>query len=314
LGDDASIFSTLSQDLLLFREIEKITLLRKIKGESRIFQYDENIDDYMGRTLKRIIKSEQKEFLFAKCVILVEGETEFGSLPIFAKNLGYNFDQDSISVIPVEGNYFVGFMKILQQYGIPFIALYDEDVLFKITHHIESNGTEIRTSTLINQLYELDLLDKSDLELIQKWEEDREKVINTRSYSYKLSSIIKSLKPHLSNPNIRDIYEKYKQYEKETFSEKYKQSIKNDIYNFINQKVEKEKYVFRFLSPDFEKFFQEKEFGKILVNAKQKYGNNKVLCGEYLAEHIKKEDIPEEISAIITTANNFIKNNLISPE
>jgi hypothetical protein len=314
LGDDASIFSTLSQDLLLFREIEKITLLRKIKGENRIFQYDENIDDYMGRTLKRIIKSEQKEFLFAKCVILVEGETEFGSLPIFAKNLGYNFDQDSISVIPVEGNYFVGFMKILQQYGIPFIALYDEDVLFKITHHIESNGTEITTSTLINQLYELDLLDKSDLELIQKWEEDREKVINTRSYSYKLSSIIKSLKPHLSNPNIRDIYEKYKQYEKETFSEKYKQSIKNDIYNFINQKVEKEKYVFRFLSPDFEKFFQEKEFGKILVNAKQKYGNNKVLCGEYLAEHIKKEDIPEEISAIITTANNFIKNNLISPE
>lgn len=299
---------------MLFREIEKITLLRKIKGENRIFQYDENIDDYMGRTLKRIIKSEQKEFLFAKCVILVEGETEFGSLPIFAKNLGYNFDQDSISVIPVEGNYFVGFMKILQQYGIPFIALYDEDVLFKITHHIESNGTEITTSTLINQLYELDLLDKSDLELIQKWEEDREKVINTRSYSYKLSSIIKSLKPHLSNPNIRDIYEKYKQYEKETFSEKYKQSIKNDIYNFINQKVEKEKYVFRFLSPDFEKFFQEKEFGKILVNAKQKYGNNKVLCGEYLAEHIKKEDIPEEISAIITTANNFIKNNLISPE
>ena len=36
----------------------------------------------MERTLKRIIKAEQKEFLFAKFVILVEGDTEFGSLII----------------------------------------------------------------------------------------------------------------------------------------------------------------------------------------------------------------------------------------
>jgi len=303
------IFTTHSQDLLLFRDIEKITLIRKIIGESRIFQYNANIDDYMKRTLKRIIKSEQKEFLFAKFVILVEGDTEFGALPIFAKNLGYDFDQYSISVIPVEGNYFVGLMRILQQYGIPFIALYDEDVLFKITNHIEINGVKIKTSTLINQLYELDLLDKNDVELIRKWEKYTDQDINIKSYSYRLSSIIKSLKPHLSNPNIKNIYENNKRYEKDTFSEKYKQSLKNDIYDFINKKGIEKKYTFRFLSPNFEKFFQEKGFKEILDKAKFEYGNNKVLCGKYLAEKIKKEKIPEEISEIITISkNNIIKN------
>jgi hypothetical protein len=184
---------------------------------------------------------------------------------IFAKKLDIDFNQNSVSVIPVDGNYFVGFMKILQQYQIPFIALFDEDVIFTIYTHIEFENEKINTSTLINQLNEMKLLNDEDKKCIREWKKKIISQINTSSAQYKLSSIINRLKTYTDNtdnPEIKQIYENNKQDSNFSYSEKYDQTIKQEIYALINQKAKENDYSFHFLSPNFEKFFQDKGFGK----------------------------------------------------
>lgn len=46
---------------------------------------------------------EVKEALYSRCTILVEGETEYGSFPYFAKTLGINFDYYGICLINARG-------------------------------------------------------------------------------------------------------------------------------------------------------------------------------------------------------------------
>jgi len=58
---------------------------------------------------------EAKEALYARCIILVEGETEYGSFAGFGKKLGVDF---SISKL----------QKLFNRFAIPTVALYDRDV------------------------------------------------------------------------------------------------------------------------------------------------------------------------------------------
>lgn len=297
--DNQFIFTTHTQDLLSFDDIKKITLIRKLDGKSRILRFESLIDQSMENTLKRIIRCEQKEFLFAERILLVEGETEFGAMPVFAKKLDRDFDQNSVSVVPVEGNYFIGFMKIFLEYKIPFVALFDEDVLLYITKKIELNGKRIRTSSLIYQLDKLGLLQDVDKIEISKWEKNIIKVINQNSCNFKLSSLVASLK-EVKDSKLTELLEPYKDNSNISNSESYEKSLSNDIYNFVTRKIESTNYFIKTLSPiNFEGFFRERGFANILDEAKSVFGDNKVLCGRYLAEKIAKDKIPSEIADVI---------------
>jgi putative ATP-dependent endonuclease of OLD family len=72
---------------------------------------------------------EIKEAFYAKCAVLVEGETEYGCIHAFADKTGVSLDDNGICVINARGE---GSIKPLRQllklFSVPSIAIYDGDV------------------------------------------------------------------------------------------------------------------------------------------------------------------------------------------
>lgn len=72
---------------------------------------------------------EAKEALYARCIIIVEGETEYGSFAGFGKKLGVDFDYFGICLINARGEASISkLQKLFNRFAIPTVALYDRDV------------------------------------------------------------------------------------------------------------------------------------------------------------------------------------------
>lgn len=72
---------------------------------------------------------EIKECFYAHCVILIEGETEYGCIRGFADHLGISLDEHGISVINARGQGSIKpLRKLLASFGIYSVVIYDNDV------------------------------------------------------------------------------------------------------------------------------------------------------------------------------------------
>jgi putative ATP-dependent endonuclease of OLD family len=72
---------------------------------------------------------EIKEAFFAKCAILIEGETEYGCIHSFADKMGIALDDYGICVINARGEKSINpLCQLLDLFAIPSIAIYDRDV------------------------------------------------------------------------------------------------------------------------------------------------------------------------------------------
>jgi hypothetical protein len=115
-------------DIALFRRESNYTIINKVSP------------DFFIKTdkLKQRITPTFSEIFFSRGVILVEGATEKGALPILASKLRYkgvkvNLDSFGIGVIPVYGSDFRLYVKMLNYaYKIPVSILYDGDATFKV--------------------------------------------------------------------------------------------------------------------------------------------------------------------------------------
>lgn len=85
---------------------------------------DEDIDD-----LERYIDVNRGELLFARGVILVEGDAERFLIPVLARQKGHDLDELGISVCSVSGTNFEPYLALLGPEGldIPLAALTDYD-------------------------------------------------------------------------------------------------------------------------------------------------------------------------------------------
>lgn len=69
-----------------------------------------------------------KEAFFSRCVIVVEGETEFGAFPLWANKIIGNLDDLGIAVIKVGGNRSIPHVvNMLNYFKIPNVSLIDKD-------------------------------------------------------------------------------------------------------------------------------------------------------------------------------------------
>ena len=72
---------------------------------------------------------EIKEAFYAKCVVLVEGETEYGCIHAFANKMDITLDDYGICVINARGEASIKpIRQLLRLFAVPSIAIYDGDV------------------------------------------------------------------------------------------------------------------------------------------------------------------------------------------
>jgi putative ATP-dependent endonuclease of OLD family len=79
--------------------------------------------------IERYLDVTRGEIVFARGVILVEGEAEMFLVPALAKRLGHDLDRLGITVCSIGGTHFLPYIKLLGPKGlqIPFAVVTDED-------------------------------------------------------------------------------------------------------------------------------------------------------------------------------------------
>ncbi|MBW4464677.1 MAG: AAA family ATPase [Pegethrix bostrychoides GSE-TBD4-15B] len=112
-------------------------LIRFCKDDAGVLIVKNGIDiDLEEKIEKQLLKNLPyvKEAFFSKVVILVEGESELGALPIFFERLGIDSDELGISVIQAGGAESIPpLMKLLDKFSILNLGLMDTD---KKTVHV----------------------------------------------------------------------------------------------------------------------------------------------------------------------------------
>lgn len=103
----------------------------------RIFSNNNFVEGVSGETLELSKKDKKqlemqfeyvKEAIFAKSVIIVEGESEFGCFNKFAQKMNIDFDRSSIALIKANGaNSIVPLMNMFNAFGIQSVGVIDRD-------------------------------------------------------------------------------------------------------------------------------------------------------------------------------------------
>ncbi|AGL00973.1 putative ATP-dependent endonuclease of the OLD family [Desulfoscipio gibsoniae DSM 7213] len=126
------LLTTHSPHIVSVSPLHSIILLRRSSSENTTEAVSTTqviLDEKEIADLERYIDVTRGEMLFAKGVILVEGDAEEYLVPVLGKRLGYNFDELGITVCSVSGTNFAPYVKLLGESGlrIPFAVLTDLD-------------------------------------------------------------------------------------------------------------------------------------------------------------------------------------------
>lgn len=129
-GEQLSLLlTTHSPHIVSVAPLRSLLLLRKSTNDGTVGRSSASISlsDEEDKDLTRYLDITRAEMLFARGVILVEGDAEKFLLPVFAASLGHNLDHLGITVCSVSGTNFQPYVKLLAALGIPFAVLTDWD-------------------------------------------------------------------------------------------------------------------------------------------------------------------------------------------
>ncbi len=139
------IVSTHSPYIASQLQIEKIRHFRKAAAETEVHQLDTtDIQEDDLQKINRIVMATRGDLLFARVLILFEGETEDQAIPIFAEHYWQrNPGSIGISLIGVggSGNY-LPFLRLASSYGIPWYIFSDgeSDAVKKLESALKKIG------------------------------------------------------------------------------------------------------------------------------------------------------------------------------
>lgn len=112
-------------------------ILNDYREITRIYKCGDNIKATCGSTLsfqedvhKHLIRSFVyfKEAMFAKSVILVEGDTEYGAVPVFAERLDFDLDEENVGLVKLDGaDGVLKYLELFDAYKIDAVAILDKD-------------------------------------------------------------------------------------------------------------------------------------------------------------------------------------------
>lgn len=131
-GDDQnmSVFlTTHSPHIASVAPLRSIVLLKSTDDEGTVGHTSASLklSEAEEEDLARYLDITRAEILFARGVLLVEGDAERFLIPEFAKAMNVSLDKLGISVCSVAGTNFTPYAKFLTALGIPFAILTDWD-------------------------------------------------------------------------------------------------------------------------------------------------------------------------------------------
>ncbi|WP_297596352.1 TOPRIM nucleotidyl transferase/hydrolase domain-containing protein [uncultured Cetobacterium sp.] len=136
------VIETHSSYFVGLKQYKSICLVKKVRQQVIVFQHTGQLfngDEIKNFNMNYWINPDRGEMFFAKKVILVEGQTDKIAISYLAKKLEiYNYNYSIVecgskSTIPQ-------FIKILNAYRIPYVAVYDKD------NHLWRNEMELESS------------------------------------------------------------------------------------------------------------------------------------------------------------------------
>ena len=127
--NDQIIFTSHSTEFINRVPLENVICVKRCQNVRSIIQPD--LTHLPGNTkskVQRYLREDRSDMLFARAVLLVEGQSEVFALPGMARTLGYDFDRVGVSVVFVNGKgNFATYHEILTAFGIPHVILADGD-------------------------------------------------------------------------------------------------------------------------------------------------------------------------------------------
>lgn len=135
-GLDGQIFiATHSPNILLNNYKQFIRIYHSTGQEIEIISGSNlTLDDTLYKHLLRSFLY-LKETMFSRCIVFVEGDTENGAMPVFAKRMDFDFDEKGIGVVKLDGADSVeNCMKLYNEFKIKAIAIIDKDKKDKYNH------------------------------------------------------------------------------------------------------------------------------------------------------------------------------------
>ena len=124
-----------SDVIRVFQDHAQTKVVQLLKGYFQDSDYNK---------LSQFLDANSKELFFARKVVLVEGSTELGALPVFSSEI-YNFDENGITIISVGGkNNFEFFAKLCTGFNLPCLIIADKDAESIIIEKICKNYPTIK--------------------------------------------------------------------------------------------------------------------------------------------------------------------------
>lgn len=105
--DTQVIYSTHSTHISEVSNVENVNVLGRVDGRCEVFQPTIGLEDGEVRSIQRYLDAVRSNLLFAKSVVLVEGDAEEILIPVLAKKvLGISLDELGISLINIRSTGF----------------------------------------------------------------------------------------------------------------------------------------------------------------------------------------------------------------
>lgn len=157
------LLTTHSPNIVSVSPVRSLVLLRKtadLTSTEGVSTAKLELDDAEADDIERYLDVTRGEVLFAKGVLLVEGEAEQYMLPVLAELNGHKLDELGITVCSVAGTHFLPYLKFLGPSGlnIPCAVVTDAD-------------PDVQTTGLSRLRKLLEFLDPDELEALTEDDE-----------------------------------------------------------------------------------------------------------------------------------------------
>jgi putative ATP-dependent endonuclease of OLD family len=128
-GDLSVFLTTHSPHIASVAPLRSLLLLKSSKHKGTVGHSTVGLElsESEENDLSRYLDVTRAELLFARGVILVEGDAERFLVPVFAAKIGVSLDHLGVTVCSVAGTNFQPYAKLLAGLGIPFSIITDWD-------------------------------------------------------------------------------------------------------------------------------------------------------------------------------------------